>query len=211
MSEEAQRKRKERELRKQAEAARKTAAGKDANNPAALLTSSSSEPQIDPTNRITDSKTGTPLPEGFNTSSIPYTIVIPASSSSLEWYDSSVRSYTTIEAAREAGVWDYPSDLAERARCGVFKDLWEQGYFMGGGIKFGGEYLVYPGIYCFITLYSTVSRSFFFLRRSSTVSLTFHCHGYRVSDSFPSTDGDCSSWTIRHGHKKSPSSVRMGR
>jgi tRNA-splicing endonuclease subunit Sen34 len=95
--------------------------------------------------RITDSGMGTPLPEGRNVSSIPYTIVIPASSSSLEWYDSSVGSYSTIEAAREAGVWDYPSDLTERARCGVFKDLWKQGYFIGGGIKFGGEYLVYPG------------------------------------------------------------------
>lgn len=142
MSEEAQRKRKERELRKQAEAARKTAAGEDVNNPAAFLVSAPTEPQKDPTT----------LPEGSNTSSIPYTIVIPASSSSLEWYDPSVRSYSTIEAAREAGVWDYPSDLTERARCGVFKDLWKQGYFMGGGIKFGGEYLVYPGIYCFLLL-----------------------------------------------------------
>ena len=153
MSEEAQRKRKEREIRKQAEAARKTAAGEDVNNPAALLSSASTD--------LTDSKMGTPVPEGFNTSSIPYTIVVQASSSSMEWYDSSVRSYSTIEAAREAGVWDYPSDLTERARCGAFKDLWKQGYFMGGGIKFGGEYLVYPGIYRFITLYSTVSRSFF--------------------------------------------------
>ena len=173
MSEEAQRKRKERELRKQAEAARKTAAGEDINNPAAFLASASTEPQKDPTSRITDSKTGTPMPEGFNTSSTPYTIVIPASSSSLEWYDSSVRSYSTIEAAREARVWDYPSDLTERARCGVFKDLWKQGYFMGGGIKFGGEYLVYPGIFCFITLYSTVS--WFFVSPSGD-PLRYHSH-----------------------------------
>ena len=153
MSEEAQRKRKERELRKQAEAARKTAAGEDFNNPAAFLASPSTEPQKDPTT----------LPEGLSSSSIPYTIVIPASSSSLDWYDSSVSSYSTIEAAQEAGLWDYPSDLTERARCGVFKDLWKQGYFMGGGIKFGGEYLVYPGIISlFITFYSSVSRSPFF-------------------------------------------------
>ena len=170
MSEEAQRKRKERELRKQAEAARKTAAGEVVNNPATLLASASTDP--------IDSKMGTPVPESFNTSSIPYTIVIPAPSSSLEWYDSSVHSYSTIEAAREAGVWDYPSDLTERARCGAFKDLWKQGYFMGGGIKFGGEYLVYPGIYCFIPPYSSVSRFLFLLRRSSTISLTFHSHGY---------------------------------
>ena len=174
MSEEAQRKRKERESRRQqAEAARKTAAGEDVNNLATLLASASTEPTKEPTSRITDSKMGPPLPEGFNTSSIPnYTIVIPASSSSLEWYDYPLRSYSTIEGARAAGVWDYPSDLTERARCGAFKDLWKQGYFMGGGIKFGGEYLVYPGIYCLVTLYSTVSRSFFL----SGDPLRYHSH-----------------------------------
>ena len=158
MSEEAQRKRKERELRKQAEATRRTTAGEDVENPAALLASTSAAPQKDLTSRPSYSSVGTPLPEGSNTSSIPYTIVIPASSSSLEWYDSSACSYSTVEAAREAGAWDYPSDLTERARCGVFQDLWKQGYFMGGGIKFGGEYLVYPGTYYFIALYSIVTQ-----------------------------------------------------
>ena len=164
MSEEAQRKRKERELRKQAEAARKAAAGEDVDNSAAFLVSPSTESQKD----------STTLPEGLNTSSISYTIVIPSSSSSLEWYDSSVRSYSTIEAAREAGVWDYPSDLSERARCGVFKDLWKQGYFMGGGIKFGGEYLVYPGIvlyYHFVLVCFTV---LFFI--TSGDPLRYHSH-----------------------------------
>ena len=164
MSEEAQRKRKERELRKQAEAARKAATGEDVDNPAAFLASTSAELQKDLTSRNIDSGIDTPLPEGSNTSLIHYTIVIPASSSSLDWYDSSTCSYSTIEAAREAGVWDYPSDLTERARCGVFKDLWKQGYFMGGGIKFGGEYLVYPGMYYFITLCSIVSRTFLSLQ-----------------------------------------------
>ena len=81
------------------------------------------------------------------TSNLPYTISISASSSSLEWYspNQALATHTTLSSAREAGVWTFPSTLAERARCGVFKDLWEQGYFMGGGIKFGGEYLVYPG------------------------------------------------------------------
>ncbi|KAG6845179.1 hypothetical protein H0H87_012736 [Tephrocybe sp. NHM501043] len=77
---------------------------------------------------------------------IGHTVVIPASSSTLEWYnpDSSC-TYDTIAAAKAARVWDYPSNLQERAKCGVFRSLWEQGYFMGGGIKFGGDYLVYPG------------------------------------------------------------------
>ena len=172
MSEEAQQKRKERELRKQAEAARRTTAGEDINIPDPLLASVSVEPQKDLTSRVTNSRMGTPLPEGSNTSSIPYTIVIPASSSSLEWYDSSVCSYSTIEAAREAGVWDYPSNLTERARCGVFKDLWKQGYFMGGGIKFGGEYLVYPGIPYFIILDRFTNLFFFF----AGDPLRYHSH-----------------------------------
>ncbi|KIK97414.1 hypothetical protein PAXRUDRAFT_227706 [Paxillus rubicundulus Ve08.2h10] len=75
----------------------------------------------------------------------PYTIQVPGASSTFEWYDQSTHSFTTLAAAREAGIWDYPATPAEYARCGVFRDLWEQGYFMGGGIKFGGEYLVYPG------------------------------------------------------------------
>lgn len=92
---------------------------------------------------------------------IPYTIVVPASSREFEWYAPGESStddnaaqpaypnfvYTSISSARAAGIWDYPSTAFERARCGVFHDLWTQGYFMGGGIKFGGEYLVYPGTF----------------------------------------------------------------
>lgn len=80
-------------------------------------------------------------------SSVPYTIVVPAPSSSLEWYDPLPYSYTTIAAAHEAGIWDCPANLQERARCGVFRGLWEQGFYMGVGIRFGGEYLVYPGAF----------------------------------------------------------------
>ncbi|KAG1718500.1 tRNA-intron endonuclease catalytic domain-like protein [Suillus lakei] len=71
-----------------------------------------------------------------------YTVNVPASSSKLEWY--APHFHGSLTTAREAGIWLYPSTLQERARCGVFRDLWEKGYYMGGGIKFGGEYLVYP-------------------------------------------------------------------
>ncbi|PBK96679.1 tRNA-intron endonuclease catalytic domain-like protein [Armillaria gallica] len=74
-----------------------------------------------------------------------YNIVIPASSSSMKWYSPDACTYASIDSAKAAGIWDYPSNLHERAKCGVFRSLWEQGYFMGGGIKFGGDYLVYPG------------------------------------------------------------------
>ena len=29
-------------------------------------------------------------------------------------------------------------------RCAVFTDLWERGYYLTGGEKFGGDFLVYP-------------------------------------------------------------------
>ncbi|KAH0827018.1 hypothetical protein J3R83DRAFT_4687 [Lanmaoa asiatica] len=55
--------------------------------------------------------------------------------------------FTTLAAARDTGIWHYPETPTQRARCGVFQDLWERGHFLGGGIKFGGEYLVYPGMF----------------------------------------------------------------
>ncbi|KAJ3508748.1 hypothetical protein NLJ89_g5583 [Agrocybe chaxingu] len=152
MSEEALLKRKAREERKRAQASAKAAAeAAEDGDPSALLAAASplstaaSSTEQDTRISATPEPT-TSLPENPQKgSSIPYTVVIPASSSSLEWYDADACTYTTIESAKAAGIWDYPSNLSQRARCGVFKDLWKQGYFMGGGIKFGGEYLVYPG------------------------------------------------------------------
>ncbi|KAF9650918.1 tRNA-intron endonuclease catalytic domain-like protein [Thelephora ganbajun] len=74
-----------------------------------------------------------------------YTIVVPGTSTSFSWYTPAPHTYTTIQAAKDAGIWSYPSDLTERAKCAVFRDLWDKGYYMGGGLKFGGDYLVYPG------------------------------------------------------------------
>jgi tRNA-splicing endonuclease subunit Sen34 len=75
-----------------------------------------------------------------------YTIVIPGTSTSFSWYTPEPHAYSTIQAAKDAGIWSYPSDLAERAKCAVFRDLWGKGHYMGGGLKFGGDFLVYPGI-----------------------------------------------------------------
>jgi tRNA-splicing endonuclease subunit Sen34 len=74
----------------------------------------------------------------------PHTVQIPASSSAHAWYDPGA-VHDTLAAARAAGVWTYPADAAQRARCAAFRALWERDYFMGGGIKFGGDWLVYPG------------------------------------------------------------------
>ena len=100
-----------------------------------------------------DDLTSTPVPNSADdrpttpNKSIPQTfnVVIPASSSELAWYTPTCRTYSTLEDARSAGVWIYPTTSFEQAKCRVFKDLWERGNFMGGGIKFGGDFLVYPG------------------------------------------------------------------
>ena len=142
MSEDALRKRKEREERKKAEALRlaEIAARSDGD----LLAPSEPTPaQVPPIH--SDSPVSAAGNQGEPLSSIPYAVVVSAPSSSFEWYNPSGRSYSTLKDARAAGVWDYPSTLEERAKCGVFSGLWKQGFFMGGGIKFGGDYLVYPG------------------------------------------------------------------
>lgn len=74
-----------------------------------------------------------------------YTIDTPSTSEQLSWYNTNGAVFETIEKATLAGIWDFPSNSQERARRGVFRALWEQGFYLGGGIKFGGEYLVYPG------------------------------------------------------------------
>uniref|UniRef100_A0A6M2CS01 tRNA-intron lyase n=1 Tax=Rhipicephalus microplus TaxID=6941 RepID=A0A6M2CS01_RHIMP len=40
---------------------------------------------------------------------------------------------------------NYPRTDAHKVRCRVFKDLWERGYYMTVGSKFGGDFLVYSG------------------------------------------------------------------
>ncbi|KAJ7219126.1 hypothetical protein GGX14DRAFT_434709 [Mycena pura] len=122
MSEEAIKKRKDREMKKAMAAEATSSAG--------------------PENALSPAETAAPSAQPSETQ---YTLVIPAASTSFEWYDDGMCRYTTIQAARAAGIWDYPSNLHERAKCGVFRGLWEQGMYLGGGIKFGGDYLVYPG------------------------------------------------------------------
>ena len=124
MSEKGQRKREEREARRAAAAAMKT------------------DTDIGPT--VTEGPVQTPRPP--QTAPV-YAIVVPGTSSSFSWYTPTPHTYSTIQAANDAGIWSYPSDLAERAKCAVFQDLWDKGYYMGGGLKFGGDFLVYPGIW----------------------------------------------------------------
>ncbi|XP_036603852.1 LOW QUALITY PROTEIN: tRNA-splicing endonuclease subunit Sen34 [Trichosurus vulpecula] len=41
--------------------------------------------------------------------------------------------------------WPHPGNPAHELRYRVYKDLWERGYFLTSGGKFGGDFLVYPG------------------------------------------------------------------
>ncbi|KAH7922811.1 hypothetical protein BV22DRAFT_1106401 [Leucogyrophana mollusca] len=140
MSETAMRKRKEREERRSRAKVNTDTSGTAAEE------SIFSPPIIEPAPQPAPTPvTSASVHTANQLSTASYTVTIPASSSTLGWYAYPSHTYATITAAREAGVWEYPATPTERARCGVFRGLWEQGYFMGGGIKFGGEYLVYPG------------------------------------------------------------------
>lgn len=75
----------------------------------------------------------------------PFSINVPASSLALPAYTPEPHVYSTIDSARDAGIWSYPSTQEQRGQCAVFRALWDKGYYMGPGIKFGGQWLVYPG------------------------------------------------------------------
>ena len=139
MTEAAIQKRKEREQKraKQIALAIGTPASDSGPDPIPVPLPSSSQP-------VLPSESPTPSIQG-SARVHPHTVIVPTTSSPFEWYSPDGNSYSTIASAKAAGIWNYPATLQERARCGVFKGLWEQGYFMGGGIKFGGDYLVYPG------------------------------------------------------------------
>jgi tRNA-splicing endonuclease subunit Sen34 len=145
MSEEAVRKRKEREEKRAAAArAKALAEGRDEEDvfvpPLDTSVQSGLAVAANPANQQ-----GTPA-AGVSSSNVTWSVTIPASSSTeLQWYSSEDAMYSTIEDAKAAGIWTYPSTPFERAKCTVYQDLWEKGHFMGGGIRFGADFLVYPG------------------------------------------------------------------
>ncbi|XP_074872132.1 tRNA-splicing endonuclease subunit Sen34 [Carettochelys insculpta] len=42
-------------------------------------------------------------------------------------------------------AWPYAGHPAHETRYQVFRELWGRGYYLSGGSKFGGDFLVYPG------------------------------------------------------------------
>jgi tRNA-splicing endonuclease subunit Sen34 len=141
MTEAAVQKRKEREEKK----ARKLAFAAEMATSGTSPDPISTPPPIDALPKGHE-RSDTPTPSVRDSGHVhPHTVVVPTTSASFEWYKPDGNTYSTIASAKTARIWNYPATLHERARCGVFKSLWEQGYFMGSGIKFGGDYLVYPG------------------------------------------------------------------
>ncbi|TPX72717.1 hypothetical protein SpCBS45565_g00244 [Spizellomyces sp. 'palustris'] len=77
----------------------------------------------------------------------PLPISTPTSSATLPWFARSnpERSSLDFAQARLTGLWQYPSTPEDRLRYKVFCALWEKGYYITTGSKFGGDYLMYPG------------------------------------------------------------------
>ena len=174
----------------------------------------------------------TPIPS----SSLLYTVSVPTTSDAFAWYnyndegdDNDPASgpqrqnqpqsmYETLDAARAAGVWSYPSNADERARCEVFRDLWEKGYYMGGGIKFGGDWLVYPGACLSVPLFFSYALSLTSVcvragnkhRRSVALSLALCCHRTSLPVCPVTPDGSRSARSARYGDEEGASFVWLG-
>ena len=145
----AQKKRAERDARRRRQLAEAEAAEGDAGPveggaeapPPSSTTADDAPSSSSP--RVPSSSTQPPT---NNSNNAPvYTVAVPTTSETFAWYAPGAHTYDTLDAAREAGVWTYPATEEERARCEVFRDLWEKGNYLGPGGKFGGDWLVYPG------------------------------------------------------------------
>ncbi len=176
------------------------------------------------------------------TSNAIYTISVPTASDTFAWYDpkyddlpvpddddgdqgndSPARrtcTYETLDAAREAHVWGYPSNAEERARCEVFRDLWEKGYYMGGGSKFGGDWLVYPGAHFFFLCcschFTVSSYTCVYMhvrsdhRRSAALSFALCCHCTNLSVCPVAPDGNSGTWSTWYSNEEGASFVWVG-
>ncbi len=158
----------------------------------------------------------TPPPSSATTdapssSSQVYTVSVPTTSGAFAWYAPAAHAYETLDAAREAGVWTYPATEGERARCEVFRDLWEKGYYLGGGGKFGGDWLVYPGaLACFSFLPTSGLCQLSTCRRSAALSFSLCCDRADLPVCPITSDGDCGARSVGHGDEKGTSVVWMG-
>lgn len=70
------------------------------------------------------------------TVSVPPTALLVQTFTAEQWME---------ENDSEPVDWKFPVAQQEILRYKTFKDLWEKGYYITSGHKFGGDYLVYPG------------------------------------------------------------------
>ena len=52
--------------------------------------------------------------------------------------------------------WTLPMSSADMLKYRVFTYFWEKGYFLTGGGKFGGDFLIYPGMLLEFHFYYTL-------------------------------------------------------
>ncbi|XP_075696066.1 tRNA-splicing endonuclease subunit Sen34 isoform X2 [Rhinoderma darwinii] len=50
-----------------------------------------------------------------------------------------------VDIQEVSSEWPYTGQKNHEARYKVFRDLWQKGYYLTSGGKFGGDFLVYPG------------------------------------------------------------------
>jgi len=72
-------------------------------------------------------------------------INIKTSSISFAWYNDDENCFDSIDTAKQNNLWVWPSTSKDIQKYKVYCDLWNKGYYITSGIKFGGDYLLYPG------------------------------------------------------------------
>ncbi|XP_075461486.1 tRNA-splicing endonuclease subunit Sen34 isoform X1 [Ascaphus truei] len=50
-----------------------------------------------------------------------------------------------VDLHQVSSIWPHAGQKEHEMRYQVFRDLWQKGYFLTTGSKFGGDFLVYPG------------------------------------------------------------------
>ncbi|CAG8554596.1 4473_t:CDS:2 [Ambispora gerdemannii] len=88
--------------------------------------------------------TNTEIEQKYPTTKFSPIAHLPTTSDSFAWYNDN-NGFTTIEQAATAKLWRWPNTEKDQHRFKVFSDLWERGYFITNGIKFGGDFLLYSG------------------------------------------------------------------
>ncbi|GBB86151.1 hypothetical protein RclHR1_01260022 [Rhizophagus clarus] len=72
-------------------------------------------------------------------------INIKTLSASFAWYNVNENCFDSIDIAKQNNLWTWPNTLKDIQKYKIYCDLWNKGYYITSGIKFGGDYLLYPG------------------------------------------------------------------